>query len=79
LTVTEPPRLRSAGITNGTFQLVLKGGRGFQYDLQTSTNLTDWASVATLAVTNLNGTVLFADAAPPSLSQRFYRAVGTSQ
>jgi hypothetical protein len=76
LTVTEPPQLSSAAISNGISQLVLKGGRGFQYDLQASSNLVNWATVATLSVTNISGTAPFADPAATNFTRRFYRAVG---
>jgi hypothetical protein len=76
LTVTEPPGLSSAAISNGIVQLVLKGGRGFQYDLQASSNLVNWATVATLSVTNISGTASFADPAATNFTRRFYRAVG---
>src|SRR5262245_35922558 len=76
LTVTEPPRLSSAAISNGISQLVLKGGRGFRYDLQASSNLVDWATVATLSVTNISGTAPFADPAATNFTRRFYRVVG---
>ena len=76
LTVIEPPRLSSAGISNGISQLVLKGGRGLQYDLQASSNLVNWATVATLSVTNISGTAPFADPAATNFTRRFYLAVG---
>ncbi|HEU0009366.1 MAG TPA: FG-GAP-like repeat-containing protein [Verrucomicrobiae bacterium] len=75
LTVTEPPRLSSPHITNGMFGFTLKGGRGFQYDIQTSSNLLDWVSVGSVTVTNFTGTTLFAETLHANAQSRFYRAV----
>ena len=74
LTVIEPPRLR-AELTNGGPQLSLKGGRNFQYRIETSESLTNWTSLSTLTITNLNGTVLFTDPDASQFKQRFYRAL----
>ena len=76
LTVTEPPQLRSAAISNGIFQLTSQGGRGFQYALQASSNLVNWETVAMLSVTNISGAAPFADPAATNFTRRFYRAVG---
>lgn len=72
LTVTEPPRL-SASATNGGIQLVLNGGLGFNYGMETSTNLLDWDSWFSLTTTNR--ATVFSDLASPQPPQRFYRAV----
>ena len=74
LTVTEPERLVAAQ-TNAIPQFTLKGGRNLQYDIQTSTNLTDWLLLNTLTITNLNGTAQITDTNPPASVRRFYRAV----
>lgn len=74
LTITEPPRLLAA-TTNGVPEFILKGGRGFQYDIQASTDLAAWSSIGVLTITNLNGTALIVDTNPPALDHRFYRAV----
>lgn len=74
LTITEPPRLL-AGKTNGTPQFALKGGRGFNYQIDTSTNLTAWSSLGVVTITNQNGTVRIIDINIPATDQRFYRAV----
>jgi hypothetical protein len=73
LTITEPPRLH-ASITNGLPQFSLKGGRGFQYDIQASTDLQTWAPIATITITNLNGTAQIVDTNTPAFNRRFYRA-----
>jgi len=74
LTVTEPPRLLPS-ITNGIPQFSLKGGRGFQYDIQASTDLAAWSSIGTVTVTNLSGTARIIDTNAPGSGGRFYRAV----
>ena len=74
LSVTEPSRLL-VSMTNGIPQLTLRGGRGFQYDMQSSTNLSAWSLLSTLTITNLNGTAPITDGNSPSSNQRFYRAV----
>jgi hypothetical protein len=53
------------------------GEAGQVYDVQRSTNLTDWATVAT--VTNLTGTVEYSEPLPTSATQRYYRAKVTAQ
>ena len=72
LTVTEPPLLQ-AGLTNGSFQLLLTGGLGLAYEVETSTNLSAWTSLGT--ITNTTRTMPFADPAPANQEQRFYRAI----
>ena len=74
LTYIEPPRL-SASTTNGVPKFSLKGGRGLQYEIDSSPDLSLWSSIGTLTITNLNGTIQIVDTNPPALDQRFYRAV----
>ena len=71
LTITEPPRLM-ASITNGVSQFSFKGGRGFQYEIDSSSDLSAWTSIGTVAVTNLNGITPIVDNNPPTTT-RFYR------
>jgi hypothetical protein len=73
LTFTEPPRLL-AGITNGIPQFSIKGGRGMQYEIDSSPDLSVWSSIGTVIVTNLNGTAPIIDTNPPAADKRFYRA-----
>ena len=73
LILTEPSRL-AVSVTNGAPQLSLQGGRAMRYDLQSSTDLQTWLVLGNITITNLNGTVLFADTNATSLSRRFYRA-----
>ncbi|MCI0744548.1 MAG: FG-GAP-like repeat-containing protein [Verrucomicrobia subdivision 3 bacterium] len=72
LTITEPPRLRVAGLTNGGFQLLLSGCQNLIYAIEASTNLAHWSVLA--VVTNLSRTIAFTDADAPNSQQRFYRA-----
>jgi hypothetical protein len=74
LTITEPSRLVAPAVDNPQ-QMTLEGGRNMRYDVQTSTNLTDWSLLETLTITNLNGTGLITDTNAPGSDRRFYRAV----
>jgi uncharacterized repeat protein (TIGR03803 family) len=74
LTITEPPRLLPTS-TAGVPQFSLKGGRGFQYDIESSPDLLVWSSIVTVTITNLNGISQIIDTNPPAPGQRFYRAV----
>jgi hypothetical protein len=74
VTITEPPRLL-ATLTNGSPQFSLKGGRGFQYEIDSSPDLLTWSPIGTLTITNLNGIVQIVDTNPPASDQRFYRAI----
>ena len=74
VTVSEPARLL-VSMPNGIPQFGLKGGRGFQYQIETSTNLMTWSPIGTLTITNLSGTVQIIDTNTPASVQRFYRAV----
>ncbi len=51
----------------------LNGQPGFNYIVQASTNLVDWATIAVLV--NTNGTVSFVDSDSANYNQRFYRVV----
>jgi hypothetical protein len=62
-------------MTNGVPKFSLKGGRGFQYEVDSSPDLSAWSSIGVLTITNLNGTIQIVDTNPPALDQRFYRAV----
>ena len=73
LTVTEPSRLVDPTMAQPQ-QLTLEGGLNMRYDIQTSTNLADWSLLATLTITNLNGTALIMDTNAPG-SGHFYHAV----
>ena len=72
LTVTEPPLLQ-AGLTNGSFQLLLTDSIGSSSGIEASTDLAGWTSLGN--VTNTTRTVRFADPAAINENYRFYRAV----
>jgi hypothetical protein len=55
------------------FEAHLTGEPGRSFRIQISTNLLDWADLSD--VIHSGGEVLFLDSEPPSLHQRFYRAV----
>ena len=74
LKIIEPSQLR-VSMTNGVPQIFLHGGRGFQYRIEASTDLTTWFPVGELLITNVDGTAIFAETNSPGLSDRFYRAV----
>jgi hypothetical protein len=75
LTVTEPPRLEAAGLQpDGSFQFMLTGVTGFQYDLERSDDLATWTFWQT--VTNTSRTISITDSNAPGFAQRVYRAVG---
>jgi uncharacterized repeat protein (TIGR03803 family) len=74
LTYTEPPRLLATA-AGGVPQFSLKGGRGFQYEIDSSSDLKTWSPISTLTITNFNGIAQIVDSNPPALDHRFYRAV----
>ena len=69
LTVTEPARLQVLG--PGAFPV--QSWKGMAFEMQTSIDLKQWSSVAT--VTNLTGTLEFTDTSAANQLRRFYRAV----
>jgi hypothetical protein len=56
---------------NGGLQIVFTGMDGFAYQVEASTNLTDWIPLATEYTTN--GSFVFADPAGIGLTKRYYR------
>ena len=73
--ITQPITLTASlsGTTNSTAALELTGAPGFNYIIESSTNLTHWAPVGVLL--NTNGTVRFLDSSTvTNLTPRFYRA-----
>jgi hypothetical protein len=74
LTVTEPPRLEAVGRQpDGSLQLRLTGGVGFEYTLETSSDLVTWTQWGT--VENIDRTILVVDSSTTNVTTRFYRAV----
>jgi hypothetical protein len=61
----------SARISDGQFSFVLQSQPGLSVEIQASTNLVDWATVATL--TNSSGTISFTTPTA-GFTRRFYRA-----
>jgi hypothetical protein len=53
--------------------LRLTSSSGYNYDLQASTNLTDWVRIGTIS--NVTNSEIFVDASAYGLQARFYRAV----
>ncbi len=53
--------------------MALSGDAGFNYLVQTSTNMSDWIPFMLLA--NTNGTVKFSDSGSTNFNRRFYRAI----
>jgi hypothetical protein len=52
--------------------MLITGEAGEVYNVQTSINLTDWATMGT--VTNLTGSILYTEPVPTNTAQRYYRA-----
>ncbi len=74
LTVTEPPRLQTVGMApGGSFQLLLTGGVGLRYDIETSADLAAWTLLT--SVTNVSRTMTISDVGSTHFNQRFYRAL----
>ena len=72
--VREPFSLSFAGKNaNGLPLLQLAGPSGFNYRVETSTNLVDWATMVILV--NANGIVRFIESSTNTVTSRFYRAV----
>ena len=69
LTVTEPARLEVS--SSGAFKI--QSWKGMAFDIQTSTNLTQWLPFS--AVTNLTGSAEFTNLDVAADSQRFYRTL----
>ena len=70
MTVTEPPRLQALG----PGVLRIQSWQGMAFEVQASTNLSQWSPLTT--VTNLTGTLEFTDPDAANYVRRFYRAVG---
>lgn len=58
----------------GEVELTLKGPRQQRYRVEASTNLTDWATVASVTITNADGTASLRDNHTGNGPQRFFRA-----
>jgi hypothetical protein len=70
-----PPQLGSSSRTrNGPFQFTLTGIPLRSYEIQASTNLTNWQVLATLVNSNGNGALQYTDPGATNLARRFYRS-----
>ena len=73
LTVKEPSRLKADfSPDNGEFHLTLTGGKGLVYELDDSTDLFTWTSLALL--TNQTGSVIWTNPPPTSGPAVFFRS-----
>lgn len=73
LKVVAPTVLSAAAeMADGSFQFTLSEGEGSGYQIQTSTNLTDWVTLLTNGP--FSAPVTFADTNAAQFGQRFYRA-----
>jgi hypothetical protein len=68
-----PPRFLPGSVvfTNGHFGFTLQSTQALRFEIQASTNLVNWAYLATL--TNVTGMIPFTDT-PTNFKRRFYRA-----
>jgi uncharacterized repeat protein (TIGR01451 family) len=66
----------SGMIQGGYFQLTATGQAGFNYVIQSSTNLVSWTSISTNTAA-ANNTVTFTDSNSPSFKYRFFRVFQT--
>jgi len=69
--VAPPPRFESVRVFGGQFQMTLTGNAGEIYDVEVSTNLSNWVPLLTL--TNTLGTITFTDVAVTNFTGRYYR------
>ena len=58
--------------TSGYFGFMLSGPAGFNYNIDSSADLSNWATLSTIS--NATGLVPFVDSNTPAFSPRFYRA-----
>jgi len=71
---SRPPVLSAARrLGDGTFQFIVNGLAGRAYEIDSSTNFTNWASIG--LVVNTNGAVTFIDQAATNFLRQFYRAI----
>jgi len=73
LVAETPSDTIDVSLSNNIPLLRLTGPAGFDYLVQTSTNLVDWTAISILA--NTNGTVSYIDLAATNGNLRFYRAI----
>ncbi len=66
-----PAAITNASFASGQFQFSFNGPAASAYDVQVSTNLTDWTTVETNSP--FSGSVLFTDTNSPNMDHRYYR------
>lgn len=66
-----PPAITNLSFTGGQFQFSFTGPAAAAYDIQVSTNLTDWTTVQSNSP--YSGSVFFTDTNSDTLDHRFYR------
>ena len=72
-TTNSPAQFEMPSVLNGQFRARIKGVAGQQYDVQVSSNLLNWSTLAT--VTNSTGAVQVADSVSSGWPRKFYRAI----
>ena len=70
--VVVPSFISTWSSSSGIFSMTLQGPPSQAYEIQGSTNLTNWSALSTL--TNTEGRSQYIETNPPDASQRFYRA-----
>jgi enediyne biosynthesis protein E4 len=74
LTIVERTTLAIERPSQGGFNVTVRGPRQQRYRLEASANLTSWSPVASLTITNVDGTILFKHTPALNDPQRFFRA-----
>lgn len=72
-TTNSPAQFESPSVLNGQFRAWIKGLAGQQYDVQVSSNLANWSTLAT--VTNSTGAAQVIDNVSAGWPRKFYRAI----
>ena len=72
LTIIIPPLLSNPVFSNQVFTFTLSGNAGYNYSVESSTNLQDW-SVAGI-ISNASGQVSFSETNDPASLLKVYRA-----
>jgi hypothetical protein len=73
-TIVERTELAVAPGASGTFGLTVQGPRQQRYRLESSANLANWVALASLIVTNANGTASYTYTQDTNESALFFRA-----
>jgi len=73
LIFNEPITMQSPQMMNGIFSFTVTGPPGYLYNIQNSTNLTNWATVSTIS--NATGSFQYLTNNPQGPAQSYFRAV----